>query len=142
MQPARAPWHLWAAGLVSLLWNAYGAYDYTMSVTRNPSYLANYPAGTLEVLNAMPRWAIAAWAVGVWASLAGSILLLLRSRHAAPVFVLSLAGALISFGYQATMQLPPSMAGPSQWIMPVVIALAILAQWYYARRMAAAGVLR
>jgi hypothetical protein len=29
----KTPWHLWAVGAVSLLWNGLGGYDYTMSMT-------------------------------------------------------------------------------------------------------------
>ena len=64
------------------------------------------------------------------------------SRFAAPVFLVSLVGALISFAYQFTADAPASMHGGMENVIPVVILIAIVAQWYYARRMAAAGVLR
>ena len=35
-----------------------------------------------------------------------------------------------------------AMGGAGYWIMPAVILVAIVLQWLYARRMAAAGVLR
>ena len=72
----------------------------------------------------------------------GSILLLLRSRHAATAFLVSLAGALVSFVYQFTSDKPESLESGLPVIMPVAIMILILAQWYYARRQAAAGVLR
>ena len=28
---AGAPWHFWVVAVVSLLWNSFGGYDYTMS---------------------------------------------------------------------------------------------------------------
>ena len=33
------PWHLWVVGVLSLLWNAYGGYDYWMSHTDPAAYL-------------------------------------------------------------------------------------------------------
>jgi hypothetical protein len=144
VQPAPAPTHLWVVGILSLLWNAYGGYDYTMSHTGGLEYFesAGFDAAVFEWFEAMPSWAIAAWAVGVWVSLLGSVLLLLRSRHAATAFAVSLAGAVISFGYQFTSDKPASLEGLLPTLMPVVILIAIVAQWYYARRQAAAGVLR
>lgn len=144
MQPASTPWHLWAVGLVSLLWNAYGGYDYTMSHLDPAAYIASagYGPEVTAWFEAFPTWATAAWAIGVWASVLGSILLLLRSRHATTLFLLSLVGALVSFGYQFTSDRPAEVAGGAAAIMPVVILIAIAAQWYYARRQAAAGVLR
>ena len=37
---ARAPVHVWIVGIVSLLWNAFGCYDYVMTRMRNTDYLA------------------------------------------------------------------------------------------------------
>jgi len=138
------PRHLWIVGILSLLWNCFGAYDYVMTELDPVAYLAGagYGPAVAAWFETFPAWAIAAWAVGVWASVAGSILLLLRSRHAATAFLLSFVGALISFGFQFTSERPAEVAGAGAMAMPAVILVAIVLQWYYARRMAAAGVLR
>lgn len=141
----RTPAHLWVVGILSLIWNAFGACDYVMSETGNLAWFQMMGLGEEELawVQSFPTWAVAAWAVGVWGSVLGSILLLMRSRHAATVYLVSIVGALISFGYQFTVpDKPASMAGGMAVIMPVVIMILIVAQWYYARRMAAAGVLR
>ena len=110
------PKHLWLVGILSLLWNAVGAVDYTMTETGN---------------------------VGVWGSVLAAILLLLRSRHAPAVYVVSFVGAVVAFAYQFTSEnRPASMEGGGAMIIPIVILILIVAQWYYARRMAGAGVLR
>jgi hypothetical protein len=140
---ARAPVHLWVVGIVSLLWNAYGAFDYTMTELGNRAYLASMGFGdeALAYIAALPAWAVAAWAIGVWGSLVGAVLLLLRSRFAVPAFLVSLAGALVSFCYQFTSNAPASFTSGINAAIPVAILILIAAQWYYARRMTAAGVL-
>ena len=143
------PTHLWIVGLVSLLWNAYGGYDYTMTQLREPGYFAmmseqmHVPVAELQAFfDSFPAWASALWAIGVWGSVAGSILLLMRSRHAATAFIVSLIGAVLSFAYQLTIDVPPEMTDSMIGkVMPVVILAAIALQWWYARRQAAAGVL-
>lgn len=144
IHPAKAPWHLWAVGAVSLLWNAYGGYDYIMTQTADLAYFESVGMGAEELAwtRALPAWSIACWAIGVWGSVLGSVLLLLRSRHAVAAFLVSLAGAAISFVYQFGVDAPASMHGGMAAIAPVVITIAIIAQWYYARRMIGAGVLR
>jgi hypothetical protein len=130
---------------VSLLWNCFGGYDYVMSMTGNLEYFQMMGFGPTEVayVAAMPAWAKGLWAIGVWASVLGSLLLLLRSRLAATAFLVSLVGALGSFVYQLMdAGKPASMAGGTAVIMPIVIMILIVAQWYYAKRQAAAGVLR
>jgi hypothetical protein len=138
------PKHLWVVGIFSLLWNAFGGYDYVMSQLGDAAYLESMGFGPEETawMDGFPLWAETAWAIGVWLSVLGSILLLLRSRHAASAFALSLAGALVSFAYQFTSDKPESLQSGLPVIMPVVILVLVLAQWYYARRQIAAGVLR
>jgi len=139
-----APKHLWIVGTLSLLWNGYGGYDYTMSHLGGLEYFESMglDAAAYEWFLAFPTWAMAAYAVAVWVSVLGAILLLARSRHAATAFLVSLLGAVIAFGYQFTTDRPASLEGGAAAIMPVVILIVIVLQWYYARRQAAAGVFR
>jgi hypothetical protein len=146
----KAPWHLWLVGILSLLWNAFGCYDYTMTQLRDRAYIeaAMAPMGltyeeSMAFFDSFPAFASALWALGVWGSLAGAILLLIRSRHAVTAFLLSLIGALGSFAYQFSMEMPAAMAESSMArVMPLVIIVLVILQWWYARRQAAAGVLR
>jgi hypothetical protein len=144
VQTLTTPRHLWVVGILSLLWNLVGVTDYTLTELRQPAYLEAAGFGPAEMawVDAFPAWAVAAWAIGVWGSLAGSILLLLRSRHAASAFLLSLVGAVVSFAYQFTSDKPASMQSGAAVIVPVVVLILIVALWYYARRQLAARVLR
>jgi hypothetical protein len=137
----KAPAHLWVLGVLSLLWNCYGAYDYIMNHTGDAQSLG-VDAATFAWFLAFPAWVTAGWAIGVWVSLAGSVLLLFRSRHAQTAFLVSLVGTLASFAYQFTSDRPAELQSGVAMIMPLVIVIVIVAQWYYARRMTAAGVLR
>lgn len=139
---ARTPMHLWIVGALSLLWNSFGCYDYFMTQTRNAAYLAQFPPEVLTIIDSFPVWASAAWAFGVWGSLAGSVLLLLRSRHAVTAFAVSLAGLAISTLYQLSVDLPASMTGGSMMLMYVLIWGALIAFLIYSLRMRRAGVLR
>ena len=94
------PWHFWAVAAVSLLWNSYGAWDYT-----------SYQLGMAPVIPAVesaPLWATSCWALGVWSSFVGSILLLIRSRYAATAFPVSLVAAAISFAWKYSVGIIPS----------------------------------
>lgn len=140
----RVPVHLWVVGALSLLWNAYGAYDYTMSHLGGLDHFrsAGLDEAAYEWFLAAPAWSIAGWAIGVWFSLAGSLLLLARSRYAATAFGVSFFGAVASFAYQFTSERPASMEGTTAVVMAVIVFALIAGQLYYARRMIAANVLR
>ena len=144
IQPSRTPWHLWVVGVLSLLWNCYGGYDYVMSETNPAGYLteAGYGPEVVAWVQSFPAWEVALWAIGVWGSVLGSLLLLLRSRFAATAFLVSLLGALGSFAYQLTSNPPAAATGTVEIVMHAVIVIVIILQWYYAKRQTAAGVLK
>ncbi len=85
----KAPWHLWVVGGLSLLWNAFGAFDYVMTQTRNEQYMSAFSEEQLAFFYSMPAWVDAAWAIAVWGGVLGSICLLLRRRLAVVIFLLS-----------------------------------------------------
>src|SRR5687768_11459272 len=82
----RTPLHLWIVGVIALLWNAFGCLDYILTQTNNADYLAQFTNEQRAYMESFPMWNEAAWAVGVWAALLGSLLLLLRSRWAVTAF--------------------------------------------------------
>ncbi|WP_408591918.1 hypothetical protein [Novosphingobium sp.] len=137
----KLPLHLLLVGAIGLLWNAFGAYDYLMSELTPASYLAQMGLGadSLAYLRAMPAWLTAFWALGVWASLVGSVLLLARSRHAVTAFALSLLGLAVAQGYQWFVA-PPPVLPPAG--IELVIWTALLLQLGYALRQARKGLLR
>ena len=128
----RTPAHLWIVGILALLWNAFGCYDYLMTNMKNQAYLAQFPADALTYFDSLPGWLTAFWAIGVWGGLAGSILLLMRSRYSVWAFGLSLIGAVIGLGYQLFLtKMPASMTSGAMAIMPwVIIIVAAFLAWY------------
>lgn len=138
----KAPWHLWVVVALGILWNGFGGFDYFMSQTRNAEYLAQYPPEMIAMLDAMPLWSKVMWALGVWGSVAGTILLLFRSRFAVYAFAVSLLGAVVNFIHGLTQDMPEGLEGPATTIMPIVIVAIIGFQLWYAHRMGGAGVLR
>lgn len=143
---AATPWHLWVVGGVSLLWNAFGGYDFVMSVTKGESYLreSGMTDAMVAYFNAMPTWMYVPWVFGVWGAVAGSILLLMRSRFAVHAFGLSLIGAVVSLIYGQFIDKAPSPPAEMAVIayMPWVIAVVAAFLAWYAMSMRKKGVLR
>jgi hypothetical protein len=139
----KTPMHLWVVGSLATVWNAFGAFDYLMTQTRNEAYLANFTDPQRVYFESFPIWMEATWAFGVWGGLAGALLLLARSRHAVAAFAISLAGLAASTVYQYVLSTPPEEMKSGTMIgMNIAIwAIAIGLLWY-AIRMRKAGVLR
>ena len=145
---ARTPVHLWIVGVLSLLWNCFGCFDYLMTRMRNTEYLSSAmpsvdPNAMLAWVDGFPLYAQIGWGLGVWMGLLGSVLLLIRNRWAVWAYGLSLLGAVLGLGYQ--MALAPPLAGadrPIDKLMPVVIILVALGLFLYARAMEKRAVIR
>ena len=141
----RTPWHLWVVGVVSLLWNAFGAFDFVSTITRGEAYLRemNFDQAMIDYFLAMPDWMYVPWTLGVWGAVIGSILLLLRNRYAVWAFALSLIGAVVSLAYGQFMDPPPLAPDMAmmKW-MPFVIMLITVLLFVYAFNMRRKGVLR
>jgi len=133
---------------VSLLWNSFGCYDYLMTRMRNTDYLSSAMPGVdpklmLDYVDSFPMIAQAGWGLGVWGALLGSILLLIRSRHAVLAFALSFLGMILSLGYQLVLAPPPpELNQGAMAYMPYLIILVGVALLYYSHVQKKKGVLR
>ncbi|MET0338348.1 MAG: hypothetical protein ABW063_11395 [Caulobacter sp.] len=139
---AKAPWHLWVVGVLSLCWNAFGGFDYIMTQIGDDQYLAALTAEQRAYVAGLPVVMATAWAVGVWAAVAGSVLLLMRSRWAFHAFALSLAGIVVSILYGNLVLHVSEVMAPSALYMNAVITVVGLFLTWYARFLVKRGVLR
>lgn len=142
--PAKTPWHLWLVGVIALLFNAIGVFDYVMSLAQGAKYQASVGMTPEQIAHyqQMPGWMMIVWAVGVFGAFLASILLLLRRRLAGPVFWLSLAAFLVSLVYTYMLTNGGAIMGREMAITSAVIAVLLIVFAAYARILAARGVLR
>ncbi|QYJ08071.1 hypothetical protein [Qipengyuania flava] len=129
--PAGTPWHLWLVGVLGAAWNAFGCYIYTMAMIRDPETFASAPPEMVAAFEAAPAWSNGAWAFGVWGGLAGSLLLLMRSRWAVPAFAVSLLGLVGTTYYEITWDVPVDEA---QRMAIWAVAIALLGYAFWQRR--------
>lgn len=146
IETVKTPWHLWLVGVLSLLWNGFGAFDFIQTTTRGEAYMraSGFDDAMVAYYEAMPGWMYVPWTLGVWGAVIGSVMLLLRRRWAVPAFGLSLLGALVSLIYGKLINppppAPPELAAMS-W-MPIVILLIAVLLFGYAFNMRKCGELR
>jgi len=140
----RTPWHVWVVGIVSLIWNGGGAFDYLMTQHGNEAYLSMLTEPQRAMLDARPGWFDAAWALGVWGAVLGSVLILLRSGWSQLAFMLSLVGLAGSSGWSFALSTPPAqeVMGSFAVIFSAVVFVVLLLLWAYTRAMTARNILR
>jgi hypothetical protein len=140
----RTPWHLWLVGVIAVLFNAIGVFDFVMSMTQGAAYMASAGMTPEQIAHYehLPAWMTIDWAVGVFGALAGSVLILLRHRLAWPVLAVSLAAFLLSVAYTYLLTDGGRIMGPQMGIMSAVIAGLLAVFTGYAWWMTRRGVLR
>jgi hypothetical protein len=143
MKGQKAPWHLWVVGVIGLLWNGFGVYDYLMSHIQGDVYLraAGMPESQIAYFHSMPAWMTAAWAIGVWGALAGTLLLLLRSRHAWWTFLISLVALVVTLVYEYGVSDGAQINGTMAMVTSAVILVGCILFTWYAWNMTRRGVL-
>jgi hypothetical protein len=85
--------------LIAILWNAFGVFMYLSSVGLFGDPLAGLSEAERTMASSIPAWIMAAFAIGTFAGLAGSVGLLLGRRWAWPMLLLSLVALLILEGW-------------------------------------------
>ena len=136
---AKAPWHLWVVGILSLLWNVGGAWTFIQAQSGAPM---DMDANEIAYFAAQEPWFVAVTDVAVVSPMLGAIALLLRSRWAVHLYGLSIAAIVVTNAFDVAAG-TALMLNDQGWLILncVTFCLAIL-QWLYAWAMRRRGVLR
>ncbi len=138
----RTPWHLRVIGVLAVLWNSMGAFDYLMTQTQNERYMSQFTPEQLEYFYGFPAWVVAFWAIAVWGGVLGAVLLLLRRKLAAGVFLVSFLSMVVTtiynFGLSNGLE---AMGDPFALVFSVLIFVFSLLLYLYAKAMKNRGVL-
>lgn len=137
----RTPWHFWLVGVLGLLWNSVGAYDYVMTQTRNESYMGQFTPEQLEFFYGFPTWVVASWAVAVWGGMLGALLLLFRKRLSVMVLLVSFLAMIVTSIHNFLLSNGLEVLGGVGVGFSVFIFAFALGLWLYARAMARRRVL-
>jgi hypothetical protein len=129
---AKVPGWFRLLSLLGLLWNGYGVYMYLLTVgvikTAQPA-----PA------QAVPVWVTGAFAVAVFAGLVGSLLMVMGSRRACPLLVLSFLAVAVQTVWIAFISNVRAVDGMKALIMPGAIVIVALLLMLVAARGAEKG---
>jgi hypothetical protein len=123
----KPPLWFWIASVLLLLWNIVGVMAYVQEATMSTAALQAMPAAQRALLESRPTWATAAFALAVFGGAAGCLLLLLRTRLAIAVLILSFLGVVAQMTHAFVIADSIAVYGPGGLIMPaMVLTISIL----------------
>lgn len=129
----------WIISVVALIWNLMGVMQFIMQVTMTPEVLQALPAEHQALYTNIPMWATLAFAIAVWGSTLGCILLLLRKKLATTVFIISLIAILVQMIHSLFISRSMEVFGPGGMIMPILIIFIGIFLIWHSRNAAAKG---
>jgi hypothetical protein len=139
----QTPRHLWVIGVIALLWNALGAFDYLMTQTKNEAYMSMFTPEQLEFFYNLPSWSVVLWSIAVWGGVIACILLLLRKSAAVWFFMISLfsviANTIYLYVFADGMKV---MGDPFSLIFSALIILVAVLLYLYSKKMSALEIIK
>jgi hypothetical protein len=132
----------WIIGIIALLWNAMGVYNYLIQAYQTEAYTSSLNEAQLALMDSMPSWNTALFAIAVFSGLIGTILMLMRKKSAVSLFIISFVTATVNqlywlFGTNAAEVFSESMP----YLMPILVIVFCLFLVWYSRSQKANGVL-
>ena len=122
----------WIIGVVALIWNGWGSFLYIAQAYDMEIATEGLSQEQIALVEGMPAWYTALFAIAVFAGALGAITFLMRKKMTATLFILSFVTATINqvywlFGTDAT----DVFSEKQPYLMPIiVIVIAAFLVWY------------
>ncbi|MBN2291427.1 MAG: hypothetical protein JXM70_03320 [Pirellulales bacterium] len=138
----KPPRHLWIVGIVALLWNLLGVVDFILTRAKNVAYMGQFTPEQVEFFYRFPTWLVVFWAVAVWGSVLGIVLLLFRRKLAVHILVASFICMLVTMIHNYGFAGGAAILGTTGLIFSAVVFVIELALIIYAYVMVKKGVMK
>jgi len=122
----------WIIGIIALIWNGMGVNAYLQQAYKTEASTVDLNADQIALIDGLPVWMTALFAIAVFAGILGSIALLMRKKIAASLLIVSFLAATIQqlywlFGTNMVEVFSDSMP----YLMPImIIVFAAFLVWY------------
>ena len=135
----KPPIWFWIVSVLALLWNAMGVNQYLQQAYNTEAFRALYTSEQLSLIDATPAWATAAFAVAVFGSLLGCILLLFRKKSATIVFLIALIGIVVQMTHGLIIAKSYEVTSAFQTAMGIIVPIVGLLLYFFAKKSATKG---
>lgn len=131
----------WIVGIIGLLWNGMGVKAYLDQAYQTDAFKEMYveTPQLLEIVNNLPTWYTAVFAIAVFGSTLACLLLLLRKNLAKLLFFLSLIAVIVQTLYNLFMNEGKEFYGTFQYSMLIMIPIISAFLYVYSKKVSEKG---
>ncbi|MBA6154447.1 hypothetical protein [Gelidibacter maritimus] len=127
----KPPVYFWIVGIIALLWNLFGVYNYVMQAFVTTEQRTQFSQAQHNLYDDLPIWYVSIFAIAVFAGLFAAISWLLRKRWAYTLFIIS----FLAVGAQQFYVL--TEINPRDIFLPLTsIVIAVFLVWFSKRAIA------
>ena len=119
----------WVIGVIALVWNAYLQQAYNTDAHR-----AQYSIEQLEIMNNLPTWYTALFAIAVFSGALGCVFMLLKKRASNLLFKVSLFAVFIQTVYNLFMNEGKEFYGAFEYSMLISIPIIAIFLVMYSKK--------
>ena len=112
----------WMISMAALLWSFLGLYFWlAQNFFMTEEIKASLSYERLEMLNNAPSWGVVVFGIATIFGVLGSLFLLMRSKFAKPIFIISLIAIIIQMLYRIFIMHSYEVMGTRGIIIPLII---------------------
>ncbi len=123
----------WIIGILALLWNAVGAYNFLLTVTMPETLLGDYNEAQRALVENLPTWYDILFAIAVISGTIACIFLLFKKRIATTIFFVSLIAVIVQMGYWLFFTDARALMGDTVAYMPIAVIIVSLGLFLYSQ---------
>ncbi len=127
----KAPWHLYLIGTAAVLWSAINVFDFLATLTQFGPYMDRFPDAARQYWETQPAGVFVVWALSVFSSLIGSVMLVRRQALAVRVLGVSAISTILAMALSYSRQAPDYDATRVFAVCIIVVSLLILNYAYH-----------
>jgi hypothetical protein len=134
MNNQKTPTSFWVISIVGLIWNLLGVFNYLGQAYMSDETLSAMTQAQQDVMNSIPAWATAAFAISVFGGTLGCIGLLVRKTWAKHLLLISFVAIMAQMLYSIIMAQAYKAFGASALMISILVMVIGAFLYYYARK--------
>ena len=139
--PNKPSKNFWIIAVVGFIWNAMGVDGYLNQAYQTERFKLMYTEAQLDLIFNTPSWVMAAFAIAVFSSVLGCILLFFKKKLAKYLFLIGLIAVVIQTTYNVFINPGKAYYGYLEYTMLILIPLFSLFLFWFSKKCADDGIL-